>query len=83
MSSFFWWTAWASATNRPGTTTSYTQSWPHGPLVGNEPSSGTVMWSIISFVLLLAGVGGMVWYFASQPRTVEHELLPRLTRCWG
>jgi nitric oxide reductase subunit B len=21
-------------------------------------------------------VGGMVWYFASQPRTVEHELLP-------
>ena len=77
MSSFFWWTAWASATNRPGTTTSYTQNWPHEPLVGNEPSSGTIMWSIISFVLLLAGVGGMVWYFASQPRTVEHELLPK------
>ena len=77
MSSFFWWTAWASATNRPGTTTSYTQNWPHEPLVGNEPSSGTIMWSIISFVLLLAGVGGMVWYFASQPCTVEHELLPK------
>ena len=30
----------------------------------------------ISFVLLLAGVGGMVWYFASQPRTVAEELLP-------
>jgi nitric oxide reductase subunit B len=77
MSSFFWWTAWASATNRPGSSTSYTQNWPHEPLVGNEPSSGTVMWSIISFVLLLGGVGGMVWYFASQPRTVEHELLPK------
>jgi len=77
MSSFFWWTAWASATNRPGTSTSYTQNWPHEPLVGNEPSSGTIMWSIISFVLLLAGVGGMVWYFASQPRSVEHELLPK------
>ena len=34
------------------------------------------MWTIISFVLLLAGVGGMVWYFASQPRTVADELLP-------
>ena len=77
MSSFFWWTAWASATNRPGSIDSYTQNWPHEPLVGNEPSSGTVMWSIISFVLLLGGVGGMVWYFASQPRTVEHELLPK------
>ncbi len=54
----------------------YTQNWPHEPLIGNQPTSGAVVWSIISFVLLLAGVGGMVWYFASQPRTVAEELLP-------
>ena len=76
MSTFFWWTAWAASTNRPGSDVTYTQNWPHEPLIGNEPTSGTVVWSIISFILLLAGVGGMVWYFASQPRTVEHELLP-------
>ena len=76
MSTFFWWTAWAASTNRPGSEVTYTQNWPHEPLIGNEPTSGTVVWSIISFILLLAGVGGMVWYFASQPRTVEHELLP-------
>jgi nitric oxide reductase subunit B len=77
MSSFFWWTAWAASTNRPGMNVSYTQNWPHEPLVSNRPTSGTIVWSIISFFLLLAGVGGMVWYFASQPRSVAEELLPK------
>ena len=76
MSAFFWWTAWAASTNRPGTDVTYTQNWPHEPLIGNEPTGGAIVWSVVSFVLLLAGVGGMVWYFASQPRTVEQELLP-------
>jgi len=76
MSAFFWWTAWAASTNRPGTEVSYTQNWPHEPLIGNQPTGSAVVWSVISFVLLLAGVGGMVWYFASQPRTVAEELLP-------
>lgn len=77
MSAFFWWTAWAASTDRPGTNVSYTQNWPHEPLVGNEPTGGAIVWSVASFVLLLAGVGGMVWYFASQPRVVEEELLPQ------
>ena len=77
MSAFFWWTAWAASTNRPDSGASYTQNWPHEPLIGNEPTSGTIVWSVVSFILLLAGVGGMVWYFASQPRTVEEELLPQ------
>src|ERR1051325_4751122 len=68
MSAFFWWTAWAASTNRPGTTVSYTQNWPHEPLVGNRITGSSVVWSVISFVLLLAGVGGMVWYFGSQGR---------------
>jgi nitric oxide reductase subunit B len=76
VSAFFWWTAWATSTNRPGTDVTYTQNWPHEPLIGNQPTGGTVVWSVISFVLLLAGIGGMVWYFASQERTVEHDFLP-------
>ena len=76
MSTFFWWTAWAASTSRPDSDVTYTQNWPHEPLIGNEPTGGAVVWSVISFVLLLAGVGGMVWYFASQPRTVAQELLP-------
>ena len=76
MSAFFWWTAWAASTDRPGSNVTYTQNWPHEPLIGNEPTGGAIVWSVASFILLLAGVGGMVWYFASQPRTVEEELLP-------
>lgn len=76
MSTFFWWTAWAASTNRPGSDVTYTQNWPHEPLIGNQPTGSAVVWSVISFVLLLAGIGGMVWYFASQPRTVAEELLP-------
>jgi nitric oxide reductase subunit B len=76
MSAFFWWTAWAASTDRPGTDVTYTQNWPHEPLIGNQPTGGAVVWSVISFVLLLAGLGGMVWYFGSQPRVVSDELLP-------
>ena len=77
MSAFFWWTAWAASTNRAGTNVTYTQNWPHEPLIGNEPTGGTIVWSVVSFVLLLAGIGGMVWYFASQPRAEAQELLPQ------
>jgi nitric oxide reductase subunit B len=36
MAAFFWWTAWAASTNRPGLDVSYTQNWPHEELVGNR-----------------------------------------------
>src|SRR5215475_3526286 len=76
MSAFFWWTSWAASTNRPDSGVTYTQNWPHEPLISNQPTGSTIVWSVISFVLLLAGVGGMVWYFAAQPRNVAEELLP-------
>ena len=37
LGSFFFWTAWAAAANRPGDTITYTSNWPHEPLVGNVP----------------------------------------------
>lgn len=76
LAAFFWWTSWAASTNRPGSDVTYTQNWPAEALVGNAPTGPTLVWSVISFVLLLAGVGGMVWYFASQERSVEHEPVP-------
>lgn len=76
MASFFWWTSWAASTNRPGENITYTQNWPSEPLVGNAPTGSNLVWSVVSFVLLLAAVGGMVWYFGSQERTLEHERPP-------
>jgi nitric oxide reductase subunit B len=77
MAAFFWWTSWAASTNRPGSDYTYTQNWPPEPLIANAPTGSALVWSVISFVLLLAAVGGMVWYFASQDRTVEHTHPPQ------
>ncbi len=62
MASFFFWTSWVASTQRPGETATYTQNWPHEPLVANEPVSGSVLWSMGSVVLLLAGIGALVAY---------------------
>lgn len=61
MTQFFFWTAWAAATERPGSKVTYTNNWPHEPLIGNAPSSENVVWSILSVVILLAGIGFLVW----------------------
>jgi len=31
LGAFFFWTSWASTTNRPGNTITYTSNWPHEP----------------------------------------------------
>ena len=61
LSRFFFWTAWAAATERPGYDATYTNNWPHEPLIGNQPTSENLVWSILSVVVLLAGVGFLVW----------------------
>jgi nitric oxide reductase subunit B len=66
LAAFFWWTSWAAVTHRPGQEVTYTQNWPHEPLVGNRPTGGAVVWSVVSFVLLLAGIGALVWYHGSR-----------------
>ncbi len=76
MAAFFWWTSWAASTERPGSTTTYTNNWPHEPLVGNQPTPGAVLWSILSFVGLLAGIGGLVWWYASQEKEPVHGPYP-------
>jgi Nitric oxide reductase large subunit len=62
LSAFFFWSAWAATTNRPDDTISYTSNWPHEELVGNTPSPSLGIWSIVSVIVLLAGIGALVWY---------------------
>lgn len=66
LGAFFFWTAWTSVTNRPGEAISYTNNWPHDPLVGNTPSAALGIWSIASVLFLIAGVGWLTWYQARQ-----------------
>jgi nitric oxide reductase subunit B len=66
LNAFFFWTAWAATTERPGRDYTYTSNWPHEPLVGNAPTAPVFMWSIISIFLLLAGIGAIVWFYARE-----------------
>jgi nitric oxide reductase subunit B len=66
VNAFFFWTAWAAVTNRPGQDITYTSNWPYEPLVGNTPTGGVFMWTFISIFVLLAGIGALVWYYAKE-----------------
>ena len=43
LTQFFFWTAWATATERPGQHVTYTNNWPHEPLIGNVPSGENII----------------------------------------
>ena len=60
MTAFFGWTAWASSAERPGLTYSYTNNWPPEPLVDNTPTADALLWSGISLVALLVGLGALL-----------------------
>ena len=60
--------AWAAGTNRPGSSVTYTNNWPHEPLIANNPTPGAVLWSIVSIVCLIAGIGALVWWYTSQEK---------------
>ena len=66
LAAFFFWTSWAASTNRPDDSITYTSNWPHEPLVGNVPTGEAVVWTGVSIIMLLAGIAGMVWYYASR-----------------
>lgn len=76
LAEFFWWTAWAASTDRPGSSVTYTNNWPHEPLIANGPTPGAVLWSIVSVVSLLAGIGGLVWWYSSQEKAIMHGPYP-------
>src|SRR5215211_7575119 len=55
LTAYFAWTAWSAAALRPGL--DYTNNWPPEPLVENEPTGEVVVWSVLSLVALLGGIG--------------------------
>ncbi|GMV59346.1 MAG: nitric oxide reductase [Betaproteobacteria bacterium] len=67
LAAFFFWSAWSAATDRPGEKNlSYTSNWPHEPLVGNEMTTSSAVWSMVSIILLIAGIAAMVWYHGAN-----------------
>lgn len=77
MSAFFFWTSWASATNRPDKNISYTSNFPADPLVGNIATSDTVLWTGVSVIMLIAGIGGIIWFFAGTRENIPTDEAPQ------
>ena len=76
LSAFFFWTSWAAVTNRPGDTVSYTSNWPHEALVGNRPTSEAIVWTGVSILVLLAGIGAMAFWYATQKSELPPDDIP-------
>jgi nitric oxide reductase subunit B len=76
LSAFFFWTSWAAATRRPGDDVTYTSNWPHEPLIDNRPSADAVVWTGVSIILLLAGIGAMAFWHATRRAEDQPALLP-------
>ena len=86
LSAFFWWSAWAAGTERPQTGTiangashkavTYTNNWPHEPLIGNTPAAPLWGWSVFSVLFLLAGIGLLGWHYARSHQEEGPTRLP-------
>ncbi len=57
LTAYFAWAAWATTANRPGKDYSYTNNWPYEPIAGNRPSTEAYVWSALSLITLLSGLG--------------------------
>lgn len=57
LTAFFGWSAWAASALRPGRRYSFTNNWPPEPLVDNHATADNIVWSVLSLVALLGGIG--------------------------
>jgi nitric oxide reductase subunit B len=74
LTAFIWWSAWAAVTERPGKDISYTNNWPHDPLVGNTPPGHLLTWTVFSVLFLIAGIALLGWHHARHKEEAPPEL---------
>ncbi len=75
LNAFFFWISWACVTQRPGQAITYTNNWPADELVANKPTGSLLLWTGFSVIILLAGIGLMVWYYARR-RELAADVVP-------
>lgn len=77
LADFFFWTAWAAGTDRPGKDYTYTNNWPPDRTVGNDAPAQAFLWSILSILSLFLVLGGIVYvvhryrFFYGEAKAVE------------
>jgi nitric oxide reductase subunit B len=81
ITAFIAWTAWTAVARRPGQTYSYTNNWPPEDLVGNSLTGDAIIWSALSLVALLGGIGIVLGLYGRYSRAVGwHETEERRVR---
>lgn len=63
LTAYFSWSAWVAAAERPGKDYSYTNNRPPEELVDNGPTADVVVWSVLSLIALLVGIGALLAVF--------------------
>jgi nitric oxide reductase subunit B len=76
LAAYFFWSAWAAGTNRPGEDVTYTSNWPHEPLIENRPTPDAVVWTGVSILVLLAGIAGLGFWHAARRKEDGPAELP-------
>jgi len=76
LSAFLFWGSWAASTNRINTVVTYTNNWPHEKLISNEPTAAMIVWTGVSIIVLLLGIGGMAAFYASKREAVHQDNFP-------
>ncbi|SDE26983.1 nitric-oxide reductase large subunit [Riemerella columbipharyngis] len=76
MNAFFAWSTWVCSTNRPNDDVTYTNNWPHEPLIGNIAPASLHLWSGFSVLLLLAGVALLVFHHTKNNEEELNKVLP-------
>jgi len=79
VAAFFGWLAWSAGTYRPHEDYTYTSNWPFDPLVGNHPMPGSLIWSIISVVILVLAIAVMTFVYLRYVHESDYsacEILP-------
>ncbi|NJN26915.1 MAG: nitric-oxide reductase large subunit [Cyclobacteriaceae bacterium] len=81
MAQFFFWASWACVTERPGERITYTHNWPSDPQIGNNPTGSLMLWTGFSVIMLLVGIGILVFYHAKnseeEPQAPKEDPLMR------
>jgi nitric oxide reductase subunit B len=68
ITAFIAWTAWTASARRLDQPYSYTNNWPPETLVDNHLTTEAVVWSTLSIIALLGGIGGMLGIFGRYSR---------------
>jgi nitric oxide reductase subunit B len=73
VASYVAWSAWVATAPRPGAAYSYTNNWPPDEAVGNTVTADALVWSALSLIALLAGIGATLFAFGRSEKLGWHR----------